>query len=136
MSSLGGHGRTSMSDLEVSTVLAGLAVRDVGAASEWMARLFGRPADARPMDGLADWHLPPHGLLQLVLDPDRAGGSMVTLHVPDIAAAQAELAERGLDLRYDDSTSSKVKFGQLLDPDGNSITIVEALPSFDPAVSD
>ena len=125
-----------MGNLDVSNVLSGLAVRDVDAASEWMARLIGRPADARPMDGLADWHLTPHGTLQLVLDPDRAGGSMVTLHVPDIAAARTGLAERGLDLHYDDSTSTKVKFGQLFDPDGNSITIVEALAGFDPATSD
>lgn len=88
------------------------------------------------MDGLADWHLPPHGTLQLVRDPDRAGGSVITLQVPDIAATQAELAERGLDLQYDDNSSTKVKFGQLTDPDGNSITIVEALPGFDPAASD
>lgn len=125
-----------MSSLDVTNVLSGLAVSDLDATSEWMARLIGRPADARPMDGLADWHLPPHGTLQLVLDPDRAGGSMVTLHVPDIASAQADLAERGLDLRYDDNTSTKVKFGQIVDPDGNSITIVEALPGFDPAASD
>lgn len=122
-----------MGKLEVSNVLSGLAVRDLDAASGWMTRLLGRPADAQPMDGLADWHLPPHGTLQLVLDPDRAGGSMVTLHVRDIAAAQAELAERGLALQYDDSTWAKVKFGQLSDADGNSITIVEALTGFDPA---
>lgn len=125
-----------MGRLEVSNVLSGLAVRDMDAASEWMARLLGRPADARPMDGLADWHLPPHGTLQLVRDPDRAGGSVITLQVLDIAVAEAELAERGLDLRCDDTSSTKVKFGQLTDPDGNSITIIEARPGFDPAASD
>lgn len=125
-----------MGTLDVTNVLSGLAVRDMDAAGEWMTRLLGRPADAQPMDGLADWHLPPHGTLQLVLDPDRAGGSMVTLHVPDIAAARAELAERDLDLRYDDTTSAKVKFGHLTDPDGNSITIVEALAGLDAAASD
>ena len=125
-----------MSELDVTNVLCGLAVRDMEPACEWMARLIGRPADARPMDGLADWHLPPHGTLQLVLDPDRAGGSVITLHVPDIAAAQAALAERGLELRYDDTTSTKVRFGQLVDPDGNSITLIEAVPGFDPAASD
>ncbi|MEE6272420.1 VOC family protein [Georgenia wangjunii] len=125
-----------MSHLEVSNVLSGLAVSDMETATDWMSRVIGRPADARPMDGLADWQLQPHGTLQLVLDPDRAGGSMVTLHVPDIAATQAQLAERGLDLQYDDTTSIKVKFGELIDPDGNSITIVEALPGFDPSASD
>lgn len=122
-----------MSSLEVSNVLAGLAVRDMTTAIDWTTRLLGRGPDARPMDGLADWHLPPSGVLQLVLDPGRAGGSVVTLHVRDIASAQAALAERGIDLPYDDTTSTKVKFGQVEDPDGNSVTLVEPLSSFDPA---
>lgn len=121
--------------LQVSTLLAGLAVRDVTAAIEWTTRLLGRGPDAQPMDGLADWHLPSCGVLQLVLDADRAGGSLVTLHVGDIAAAQIALAHRGIDLQYDESTSTKVKFGQVQDPDGNSVTLVEAYGGFNPAAS-
>jgi hypothetical protein len=124
-----------MSGLQVSNVLAGLAVRNMEAAIEWTTRLLGRGPDARPMDGLADWHLPPSGTLQLVLDPARAGGSIVTLHVSDIASAQAALADRGIDMQYDDTTSSKVKFGQVEDADGNSVTLVESLSSFNPAAS-
>jgi hypothetical protein len=117
--------------LEVAGVLAALAVSDMEKAIEWTTRLFGRPPDARPMETLADWDFGPQGTLQLVLDPDRAGGSLVTLHVQGIAAARARLAERGITLDYDDTTSTKVKFGQLSDPDGNAITLVEPLGNSD-----
>lgn len=124
-----------MNALQVSHVLAGLAVRDLDAAVEWTTRLLGRDPDARPMEGLVDWHFAPSGTLQLVLDPEHAGGSLVTLEVDDIATVQAELADRDIDLRFDATTSSKVKFGQVRDLDGNSVTFVEALSGFDPAAS-
>jgi catechol 2,3-dioxygenase-like lactoylglutathione lyase family enzyme len=111
--------------LHVTRALAALAVRDIDAAVDWATRLLGRPPDARPMDTLVEWHFEPQGALQLVLDPARAGGSVVTLQVADIAAAQTELAGRGVDLDYDDTTSTKVKFAQLTDPDGNAVTLVE-----------
>lgn len=60
---------------------------------------------------------------------------MVALQVPDLAEAQQLLARHDVTLDFDDTTSSKVKFGQLTDPDGNSITLIESLPGFDPATS-
>jgi hypothetical protein len=38
-------------------VLAGVAVADLDAALPSYERLFGRPADAPPMEGLAEWHV-------------------------------------------------------------------------------
>ncbi|AYY13282.1 VOC family protein [Actinobacteria bacterium YIM 96077] len=84
------------------------------------------------MAGLADWYLGPAGTIQLIYDRERAGGSMVTLHVPDIAATQRRLAAAGIDLQYDETTSDKVTFGTVLDPDGNSVTFVEQKPGFHP----
>ncbi|MGH9214299.1 MAG: VOC family protein [Acidimicrobiales bacterium] len=115
------------SDLKVTSALAGLAVSDIATSVEWATRLLGRPADSRPMDTLVEWSFGPHGTLQLVLDPERAGGSLVTLQVADIAAAGRGLADRGIAFSYDDTTSTKVKFGQVNDPDGNAITLVEPL---------
>jgi catechol 2,3-dioxygenase-like lactoylglutathione lyase family enzyme len=114
-------------DLRVTRALAALAVADIPAAAEWTTRLLGRPADSRPMDSLAEWSFGDHGTLQLVLDPERAGGSRVTLQVHDIAAARRGLAARGIAFSYDDTTSTIVKFGQIVDPDGNAITLVEPI---------
>ncbi len=47
--------------MPVNRVLAALAVADVDSAVPWYERLLGRPADALPMDGLAEWHSPRAG---------------------------------------------------------------------------
>ena len=124
-----------MDSLDVANVLAGVPVRDMTTAIDWFTRLLGRGPDARPMPGLADWDFANQQTLQLVLDTERAGGGVLTLHVPDIAAARDLLARQDIHLRFDDTSSDKVTFGQLTDPDGNSITLIEPLPGFDPTAS-
>ena len=117
----------AVSALSVSRVLAGLAVSDLERSVDWMTQFRGRGPDERPMPPLADWNFDAEHTLQLFHDPDRAGGSMVTLSVRDIEAAKANLAARGVELRIDDS-SDKVRFGQVQDVDGNSVTIVQPGP--------
>lgn len=113
-----------MTGLDVAGVLAGVAVRDLDAAADWYQQLLGREPDARPMPPLMDWYFGEH-TLQVFHDPERAGGSMITLVVEDLVAAQQDLASRGIRVEVDDTTSDKVKFGQLTDPDGNSVSLVE-----------
>lgn len=110
--------------MPVTRVLAALAVADVEAALGWYAGLFGRPGDERPRDGLAEWHVPGSGVVQLVEDAGRAGRSLLTLGVDDLGAELVALRERGLD--PDDTTSDKVMFAPLTDPEGTAITLVEA----------
>lgn len=50
-----------------------------------------------PMDGLAEWHFPRSGAIQVVQDADRAGRSLLTLGVDDLKEELASLRERGLD---------------------------------------
>ena len=121
-----------MSSLVVANVLAGIPVRDMDTAIDWYTRLLGRSPDARPMSGLADWHFAHQPTLQRVLDTGRAGGGIVTLHVADIAAARDALAREDIHVDLDDATSDKVEFGQLTDPDGNSVSLVEPFPGFRP----
>jgi predicted enzyme related to lactoylglutathione lyase len=112
--------------MPITRVLAALAVSDVDAALSWYERLLGRPADALPMDGLAEWHYPQSGVIQVVEDADRAGRSLLTLGVDDLKRELAILQERGLDPgAMDDTTSDKVMFATVTDPEGNAITLVE-----------
>lgn len=111
--------------MEITNVLSGIAVSDLEEAKSWYGTLFGRSFDAEPMPGLTEWHTR-GGVVQLVVDEQRAGGSLVTLCVPDARQALDGLAARGgpsVDL--DDSTSDKVLFATATDPDGNAITVVE-----------
>lgn len=111
--------------MQITNVLAGMAVRDLDRAKSWYEVFFARPADAEPMGGLAEWHTQ-GGVLQLVLDEQRAGGSLVTVWVPDARSALAELASRGGPVvELDDVTSDKVLFATLADPDGNAVTVVQ-----------
>jgi predicted enzyme related to lactoylglutathione lyase len=111
--------------MQITNILAGVAVSDLDRAKRWYELFFGRPVDTEPMGGLAEWRTP-GGVLQLVLDEQRAGGSMVTIWVPDVGKALDDLVSRGgPEVELDDTTSDKVLFAGLTDPDGNAITVVQ-----------
>jgi predicted enzyme related to lactoylglutathione lyase len=112
--------------MPVSRVLAGIAVADVDAALPWYERLFGRPAGELPMEGLAEWHVPSGGGVQLVASVERAGRSLLTLDFEDLERELASMRERGLNAGpVDDTTSDKVLIATTTDPEGNAITMVE-----------
>jgi catechol 2,3-dioxygenase-like lactoylglutathione lyase family enzyme len=112
--------------VSISAVLAGIPVGHHAAAVDWYERFLGRPPDERPMDGLAEWHFPRAGVIQVIRDADRAGGGILTLSVEDLRQHVAELDQRGLAPdAIDDTTSDKVLFARIADPEGNGITIIE-----------
>jgi predicted enzyme related to lactoylglutathione lyase len=112
--------------MSVNRVRAGIAVADVDAALPWYERLFGRPADALPMAGLAEWHFASGGVVQLVASAERAGRSLLTLDVDDLERELEAMQERSLDAGpLDDTTSEKVLIATALDPERNAITLVE-----------
>ena len=112
--------------MSVNQVLAGIAVADVAAAVPWYERLFGRPPDALPMQGLAERHIPAGGVVQLVASADLAGRSLLTLDVNDLRQELAAMRGRGLDAgALDDTTSDKVLIAATTDPEGNEITLVQ-----------
>jgi hypothetical protein len=112
--------------VSIKGVLAGVAVADFDSARSWYERLFGRPADETPMEGLAEWYFPGTGAIQLIHDADRAGRALLTVEVDDLQDEVSSLEERGLGPgAIDDTTSDKVKFAAIADPEGNTITLVE-----------
>ena len=112
--------------MPVIRVLAGVVVADVDGALPWYERLFGRPADALPMEGLAEWHVPSGGAVQLVANTERAGRSLLTLDFDNLERELAAMRERDLDVgALDDRTSDKVLIAVATDPEGNTITLVE-----------
>jgi catechol 2,3-dioxygenase-like lactoylglutathione lyase family enzyme len=114
--------------MDITDVMGGLAVSDLDAARRWYTTFFGRGPDLEPMPGLTEWHTT-GGTVQLVLDAERAGGSMVTFQVPDARGTLAGLAERGGPVvELDDGTSDKVRFATVTDPDGNALTLVDVRP--------
>jgi len=41
--------------MPIKNALASLAVKDMDSAVQWYEKLFGRPADSRPMPEVAEW---------------------------------------------------------------------------------
>ncbi len=70
--------------MPICSVLAGIAVNDFASALTWYQRLLGRPANAAPMKGLAEWHFSEYGGIQLIHDEDRPGSSYVALVVTSL----------------------------------------------------
>ncbi|MGW0790355.1 VOC family protein [Streptomyces sp. NPDC002911] len=106
-------------------VLAVAPVMAIDPAVEWYERLLGRPADARPMDGLADWHISPYAWLQVFESPEQVGGTLVNLVVDDLDEALSDLADRGIEAGETQPGSRGVRFAAVHDPDGNRVTLIE-----------
>lgn len=108
----------------ITHVLAVALVSDLDRATKWYEQLLGRPADARPMDTLADWHLTDGGWLQVFSDPRRAGGVAVNFAVDDFDRTRRALQERGFDTGHVIETLKGSQLLTLTDPDGNTITVI------------
>ncbi|MFI9062265.1 VOC family protein [Streptomyces sp. NPDC053429] len=106
-------------------VLAVAPVSDFESAVLWYERLLGRPADARPMAGLADWHVSPSAWVQVFRSPERAGKTLLNLAVEDLDRALSEPAGRGIAAGEVRPGAAKVRFAAVHDPDGHRGTLIE-----------
>lgn len=110
--------------LPVASVLAAVPVRDPDVAQRFYEQLLGAPPSASPMPGLAQWELG-DGVLQVVVDANRAGGGLVTLMLHDLAAASKAARARGVAMEVSEG-QVVTAVAQAIDPDGNAITLVQA----------
>jgi catechol 2,3-dioxygenase-like lactoylglutathione lyase family enzyme len=103
-------------------LLAQAVVTDLAAAERWYTALFDSAPQARPMDGLLEWHLGDSFGVQVWLDPARAGRSALVLDESDLDALAVRLSAAGL--HHDGPqpvTASRVLV--LADPDGNQVVV-------------
>jgi catechol 2,3-dioxygenase-like lactoylglutathione lyase family enzyme len=108
--------------MTINRLLAQMTVSDLDRAVDWYERFFGREPDARPMDGLVEWHLADAFGVQVWLDPERAGRSAMVLDESDLDGRASELDAAGLPYEGpQEVTASRIL--QLTDPDGNRIVI-------------
>lgn len=83
--------------MTIKKVYAHLSCSDLARSIAWFERVFGRAPDARPMNGLAEWHHQDSAGLQLFEDVSNAGRGTVTLIVRDLPGERSRLTERGLE---------------------------------------
>lgn len=110
--------------MTVSGIYAVVSTAQLARAHEWYARLFGRTSDLHPMNEVHEWHFA-NGGVQLVLDAERAGGSMLTVVVADLDTAREEIETRDLFLGPA-AGGDFATIAQINDPDGNLIVVAAA----------
>ena len=117
--------RASLNHVTFRRLLAQSIVSDSEVAERWYTALFEGSPQARPMDGLLEWHLSDSFGVQVWRDPERAGHSAMVLNESDLDALAARLTASGNE--HDGpqrATSSRLLV--LSDPDGNQVVITGA----------
>ena len=105
-------------------VLAVVPVTDVDRAHSWFEALLGRPADNNPMPTLVEWQVADHGWVQVTVDDKRAGYGLLNFAVDDLEQEIAGLHARGITAGPIIDANNGVRLSTVLDPDGNSITVI------------
>jgi predicted enzyme related to lactoylglutathione lyase len=108
-----------------NVLFAGVATADLDRAAAWYDALLGRPADVVVNDDEVMWRIGEEGWLYLVRDPSRAGGALVTVAVPDLDAAVAEMTIRGLGRPTIEIIEGAGRKAPVVDPEGNTINLIE-----------
>jgi predicted enzyme related to lactoylglutathione lyase len=123
---IGGPRDEEVAAVPITTVLAVIPVADVDSACGWFESFFGRPADERPMDSLAEWHLSEPGIVQVFQSPDKAGQTAVNFIVDDLDDYLAGLASKGITATEPQEVSQgRQRLATITDPDGNQLSLIE-----------
>ena len=110
--------------MSLKKIYAHLSCTELSKSTAWFERLFARKPDARPMDGLAEWHHADNAGFQLFENPGDAGHATLTLIVDDIDAEHDRLARAELEPGPVERADT-VNLIRLRDPDGNLVVLAE-----------
>lgn len=102
-------------------LFAGNRVSDFATALPWYERLLGAKPSFFPHDTEAVWELSRHGLVYIVENADRAGGSLSLLFYEDVEAVVAEISVRGIEPVERERYPGKARKAIYRDADGNQI---------------
>jgi catechol 2,3-dioxygenase-like lactoylglutathione lyase family enzyme len=110
--------------MDVEVAFTGVPVRDLNSGRDFFERIFGRAADVEVAVDEVMWRVSETAWLYVVVDSARAGNGLVALSVTDLDAALAELSSRGIRPARVEAVGGGRK-STVLDPDGNSVAIVQ-----------
>ncbi|WP_067689017.1 VOC family protein [Nocardia jejuensis] len=108
-----------------------MCVSDRDRALRWYATFFGRAADEVIGEELL-WQTGENAWI--VVDDrdvraDRVGGAMITLGITDLDVFLARLSEHGIAYGSVETYSNGVRHVEVLDPDGNSLSLAQSPPA-------
>ena len=113
--------------MHISTVLASLYVRDLSAAADWYATLFGRGADHSPHPHCREWEVVPDTRVQILQAPDERAPAAVAFVVADVSQERDRLFRAGATVDAAVEYAGFVRTVEVRDPEGNTITLVQSL---------
>ena len=110
--------------IAVQSIFASATVSNFDEALVWYEKLMGRPADDKPIPGMAQWRKMGGAGLQVWKDDKRAGNGMITIVVPELEAERERLSRLGLQLvnRVEGDFGVVAK---IFDAEGNRINLAE-----------
>jgi glyoxylase I family protein len=112
--------------MSIEHVLAVVPVTDLERSRRWYESLFGRAADNNPMPNLVEWQVVPGGWVQVFVDDQRAGSTLVNFAVEDLDVHIDELKQRGHEPGEGVEANKGVRLSTITDPDGNTIRLIGA----------
>jgi catechol 2,3-dioxygenase-like lactoylglutathione lyase family enzyme len=104
-------------------LFAGIPVTDLEEAKRFYSRLLQSEPSFFPNDTEAVWTLEEQRHVYVELDPERAGGGLVTLFVDDLEARVKAIAGRGIEPATDEVYGNGVRKVTYRDADGNEVGI-------------
>jgi glyoxylase I family protein len=110
--------------MSIEHVLAVVPVTDVERSRRWYEALFGRAPDNNPMPNLVEWQVVPGGWVQVFVDGEHAGSTVVNVAVDDLGTHIDELRQRGLSPGEIVDANKGVQLSPLIDPDGNKVWLI------------
>ncbi len=110
--------------MSIEHVLAVVPVTDLERSRRWYESLFGRAADNNPMPNLVEWQLVPGAWVQVFVDEQRAGSTLVNFAVDDLDAHIDELKQRGHEPCEIVEANKGVRLSTITDPDSNTIRLI------------
>ena len=114
--------------MRIDVAFSGVAVSAIAPARVFYGRLFGREPDIVATDDEVMWRLTDSAWLYVVVDPTRAGRSLVTMAVEDLEATLAELEVRSIVVEQLEVMDAGRK-ATVRDPDGNTLAVIEVFAS-------
>lgn len=104
-------------------LFAGVAVSDLGAATDWFDRFLGGAESFAPNDTERVWTIAEGRHLYVELQPRHAGHAMVTLFVDDVDRFVEGAGERGIRPQSRETYDNGVRKAIFRDPDGNEVGV-------------
>jgi predicted enzyme related to lactoylglutathione lyase len=116
-----------LAPINVTYVFAGYLAVDRDRSAAWYGRLFGKPPTFLPNDVEAVWQVANTASVYLLADADRAGHGLLTLVDDNLEVSLAEIAARGIEPGTIEEIPGAGRKATMLDPDGNTVSIVQIL---------